>query len=566
MTRQTRDRTTELLTVDQLTVGYRTAGGFGGRQRTLAVRDVGLTIGRGEIVAVVGESGSGKSTTAHALIGLLPRTAAIDAGRAVLTAGGRAHDLLGLSERRRRSVRGRLIGFVPQDPMVALNPVKRIGDQVAEVLLVHKIATKREARHRAIDALAEAGLDQPTVRAGQYPHQLSGGMRQRALIAQAMIAGPELLIADEPTSALDVTVQRRILDRITELTLGSGTGVLLITHDLGVAAERADRIVVMKSGRVVEQGSADDILHRAEHPYTQALLAAAPSLSSVPLITERPVQPPTAPDPAQPLLAVEGLVKEYQLPGVHAPFRAVDDVGFTIGRAETYGLVGESGSGKSTTARLAARLIDPDSGSVILDGADVTRTDGEALRRLRRRFQVVYQNPYASLDPRLTIEAIIAEPLSAFRDADRHRPDPVARRRRVTELVDRVALPSSVLRRRPAELSGGMRQRVAIARALALQPELVILDEPVSALDVSVQAKILELLVSLQDDLGLSYLFISHDLAVIRQIAHRVGVMRAGRLIESGPTDAIFEQPDSDYTRDLLDAIPGRQPAMEGRS
>lgn len=549
---------TRLLTLDGLTVRYRTGGRVGaGNQRSTAVHNAAVSVDRGEVVAMVGESGSGKSTTAHALIGLLPRAAELAGGRAVLSAGGGQHDLLALSERRRRAVRGRLIGFVPQDPMVALNPVKRVGDQVAEVLLVHRIATKREADRRAIAALEEAGLDHPSVRAGQYPHQLSGGMRQRVLIAQAMIAGPGLLIADEPTSALDVTVQRHILDRITELTLGSGTGVLLITHDLGVAAERADRIVVMKAGRVVEQGSADQILQRAEHRYTRELLAAAPSLNSVPLVPQRPAVDLRAVEDRPPLLSVDSLVKEYALPRGRESFRAVDGVGFRIDRGETFALVGESGSGKSTTARVVARLTDPDEGSVLLDGRDVTRTVGETLRQLRRRFQMVYQNPYASLDPRLTISAIIAEPLLAYRGAADVRTDRAGRHQRVAELIDRVALPTSVLQRRPAELSGGQRQRVAIARALALQPELVILDEPVSALDVSVQARILELLVSLQNDLGLSYLFISHDLAVVRQIAHRVGVMRAGQLIETGPTEDIFQRPHSAYTRELLDAIPG---------
>jgi peptide/nickel transport system ATP-binding protein len=554
---------TDLLNLRGLDVGYRI-----GRRTAPAVIGAGLRIGRGELVAVVGESGSGKSTTAHALIGLLPRQAEIGAGRAILTTGGKEVDLLDLSERRRRSIRGRLVGFVPQDPMVALNPVKRVGDQVAEVLQVHKIATRREADQRAVEALEAAGLDRPAVRARQYPHELSGGMRQRALIAQAMIAGPELLIADEPTSALDVTVQRQILDRITELTLGSGTGVLLITHDLGVAAERADRIVVMKSGRVVEEGTAQDILQRAQHPYTVELLAAAPSLNSAPLIdpsapsrvfigerrTGSSAGEPTGIEPDRPLLEVRELIKDFALPAGadRRSFRAVDGVSFSIGRGETYGLVGESGSGKSTTARIAARLVEPDAGRVLLDGEDITGVGGEPLRRLRQRFQVVYQNPYASLDPRHDIATIISEPLRAYRRGDR-----AERRRRVAGLLDRVALPAAVLNRRPAELSGGMRQRVAIARALALHPDLVILDEPVSALDVSVQSRILDLLVGLQVDLGLAYLFISHDLAVVRQVAHRVGVMRAGRLVETGSTAAIFDTPTDDYTRDLLAAIPG---------
>lgn len=549
-----------LLQVSDLDVCYRV-----GRRPVSAVAGAGLTIGRGEVVAVVGESGSGKSTTAHALLGLLPRQAEVRSGTATLSDGGKQLELLRLSERRRRSIRGRLIGFVPQDPMVALNPVKRIGDQIAEVLLVHRLATRSEARARAIVAIEAAGLDQPSARARQFPHELSGGMRQRALIAQALIAGPALLIADEPTSALDVTVQRHILDQIAELTLGSGTGVLLITHDLGVAAERADRIVVMKSGRVVEEGTASAILHNPQHPYTVDLIASAPSLNSVPLIGTGPVtdRRHTADvkdglisrrDGGRPLLEVRELIKDFWLPtgSRQRSVRAVDKVSFVINGGETYGLVGESGSGKSTTARIAARLVDPSSGSVVLDGQDISNVGGERLRQLRRRFQMVYQNPYASLDPRQDVATIIAEPLRAYGRGNR-----VQRRQQAAELLDRVALPSSLLDRRPAELSGGQRQRVAIARALALRPELVILDEPVSALDVSVQARILDLLVGLQSELGLAYLFISHDLAVVRQIAHRVGVMRSGQLVETGPTLTIFDAPSHDYTRDLLAAIPG---------
>lgn len=535
-----------LLQVSDLAVSYRA-----GSRTVPAVDGAGLTIDRGEVVAVVGESGSGKSTTAHALLGLLPLQATVGAGRALLATGGKEIDLLGLTERRRRQVRGRLIGFVPQDPMVALNPVKRIGDQIAEVLLVHKLATRSEAKKRAIEAIESAGLDQPAVRARQFPHELSGGMRQRALIAQALIAGPALLIADEPTSALDVTVQRHILDQIAELTVGSGTGVLLITHDLGVAAERADRIVVMRAGQVVEEGSAGDVLSKPQHPYTAELIASAPSLNSVPLIGNNPAGGAAE---AGPLLEVQELIKDYPLPGgsQQRSVRAVDTVSFVINSGETYGLVGESGSGKSTTARIAARLVEPTSGRVLLHGQDITSVGGERLRQLRWRFQVVYQNPYASLDPRQDIATIITEPLRAYGGTTRSQ-----RRNQAAELLDRVALPRQVLDRRPAELSGGQRQRVAIARALALRPELVILDEPVSALDVSVQARILELLVGLQSDLGLAYLFISHDLAVVRQIAHRIGVMQDGRLIETGPTLGIFEAPREDYTRDLLAAIPG---------
>jgi peptide/nickel transport system ATP-binding protein len=542
-----------LLLLHGLQVEYRA-----GSRTVPAVRGVDLEIGRGETVAVVGESGSGKSTTAHALLGLLPASARVTAGTATL--GG--DELLAASPRQRRQLLGRRVGFVPQDPMVALNPVVRIGDQVAEVLRVHGLADRAQAAERAVEALARAGLDRPAARARQYPHELSGGMRQRALIAIAVVAEPSLLIADEPTSALDVTVQRTILDRIAELSAGSGTGVLLITHDLGVAAQRADRIVVMKEGVVVEVASAAQLVESPEHPYTRELLAAAPGLTSRVLAVPRPKT--EAGD--RPLLELRQVRKDFSLPRgeTQRVLRAVAGVDLVVGPAETLGLVGESGSGKSTTARLAARLVEPTSGSVVFDGEEITAVRGERLRRLRQRFQLIYQNPYASLDPRRTVGESVAEPLGAFGVGSR-----ADRATRVDELLDRVALPSGVRDRRPTELSGGQRQRVAIARALALRPALVICDEPVSALDVSVQARILELLVGLQRDLGLSYLFISHDLAVVRQIAHRVAVMRAGVVVETGTTDAIFTDARTEYTRELLAAIPDpRTPLVtaEGRS
>jgi len=529
-----------LLLLQGLQVEYRA-----GSRAVPAVRGVDLAIAPGETVAVVGESGSGKSTTAHALLGLLPPTARVTGGTATLD----GDELLAASPRQRRQLLGRRVGFVPQDPMVALNPVVRVGDQVAEVLRVHGLADRAEATERAVEALVRAGLDRPEARAQQYPHELSGGMRQRVLIAAAIALEPELIIADEPTSALDVTVQRTILDRIAELSARSGTGVLLITHDLGVAAQRADRIVVMRQGVVVEAASAAQLVEAPEHPYTRELLAAAPGLTSRVLAAPRPA----AAVGNGPLLELCGVRKDYSLPRDegHRVLRAVAGVDLEVGRAETLGLVGESGSGKSTTARLAARLIEPTTGTVAFEGEEISGVRGERLRRLRRRFQLIYQNPYASLDPRRTVGESVAEPLRAFGVASR-----ADRLSRVDELLDRVALPQQTRDRRPAELSGGQRQRVAIARALALRPALVICDEPVSALDVSVQARILELLVGLQRDLGLSYLFISHDLAVVRQIAHRVAVMRSGRIVETGPTDAIFAHPRTDYTRELLAAIP----------
>jgi peptide/nickel transport system ATP-binding protein len=543
--------TGSLLQVRDLHVSYAAAGGV-----VPAVRGVSLAVAPGEVVAVVGESGSGKSTLAHAVAGLLPGTGRVDAGGVGLG----DQDLTGLTERGWRGVRGRRIGLVPQDPGVALNPVQRVGAQVAEVLRVHGLADRRIAPVRAVELLAEAGLPNAAERARQYPHELSGGMRQRVLIAIALAARPELLIADEPTSALDATVQRRILDQLSELVRATGTAVLLITHDLGVAADRADRLVVMQGGRVVEEGPVRHVLAAPREAYTRQLLASAPGLSAnagLTVTARETRRVGTGDSPAEPLVQVRDLVKEFPL-GRSRRIRAVDGVSFTIARGETLALVGESGSGKSTTARLVLRLADPTAGTVTFDGTDITAARGRAWRELRGRAQLVYQNPYASLDPRFDIAEVIAEPLRAFRVGDAR-----SRRARAAELVDRVALPASVLDRRPAELSGGQRQRVAIARALALSPDLVVCDEPVSALDVSVQAQVLDLLVELQDDAGLAYLFISHDLAVVRRIAHRVGVLRDGRLLELAPTERLFTAPERDYTRELLAAIAGRRAELE---
>ncbi|MFF2775372.1 dipeptide ABC transporter ATP-binding protein [Streptomyces sp. NPDC058052] len=536
-----------LLAVRNLTITY------GARAAPVpAVRGVDLTVRAGDVLALVGESGSGKSTTAHAVLGLLPPGARVDSG----TIRYEGTDLAGADEAVLRAHRGRAIGLVPQDPAVSLNPVQRVGSQVAEVLLLHGLAPdRRTALDRAAELLGEAGLDRPRERARQYPHELSGGMRQRVLIAIALAARPRLLVADEPTSALDVTVQRTILDHLDTLTRTSGTAVLLITHDLGVAADRARRIAVMARGRIVETGPTHEVLTAPRHPYTRSLLAAAPAFAPARRTLPAAVRSAGRPD----LLTAENLVKEYPRrrsgPG-GPPAPAVDGVSLRIARGETLALVGESGSGKSTTARLLLRLTTPTAGRITFDGQDVTRLRGPALRALRRRLQIVYQNPYTSLDPRLPVAEIVAEPLRAFRVAGR-----AERARRAAELIDRVHLPAAVARRRPSELSGGQRQRVAVARALALRPDLVVCDEPVSALDVSAQARVLDVLAELQREDGLSYLFITHDLAVVRQIAHRVAVMRHGRIVETGPVETVFTAPRDPWTRELLDAIPGRNPS-----
>ena len=506
-----------------------------------AVSGVSFPVGRGEVVAVGGESGSGKSTTAHAILGLLAGSGHVTGG----TVEFEGDQIDSYSDRAWQRIRGARIGLVPQDPTTSLNPVTRIGDQVAEVLRIHGLADRRKARLDAVEVLERAGIDRPEIRARQYPHELSGGMRQRVLIGIALVANPALVIADEPTSALDVTVQRRILDHLDERIAESGAAVLLITHDLGVAADRADRILVMQGGRIVESGRTADILDNPRDEYTKKLLSSAPSLSSGPVV--RPVRQDTSP-----LLTLTGITKHFNV-GRGSSITAVNEVSLTVPRGQTVSLVGESGSGKSTTARIVVRLEQADAGTISFDGHDITKVKGSDLRELRRKIQLVYQNPYASLDPKLSVQDIVAEPLRAFKVGGRSQ-----QQTRAAELLDQVALPEQFLSRKPAELSGGQRQRVAIARALALKPDLLVLDEPVSALDVSVQAQILALLDELQRELGLTYLFISHDLAVVRQISDVVGVMQAGRLLEIGTTTEIFDNPRNEYTRTLLDAIPGR--------
>ncbi|WP_353115225.1 ABC transporter ATP-binding protein [Microbacterium sp.] len=535
-----------VLAVDDLRVSY-----AGRAARRDVVHGVSFEIAEGETLALVGESGSGKSTTAHALLGLLPEGGHVEGGRVLLG----DLDISGWGDRALRGIRGPEIGLVPQDPVTSLDPVRTIGAQVEEVLRLHGHRDRRARRARVLELLERVGIDDPELRARQHPHELSGGMRQRVLIASAIALRPRLLIADEPTSALDATVQRRVLDLLDELRREEGTSILLVTHDLGVASDRAQRIVVLNGGRIVEQGSSAEVLAAPSDPYTRQLLADAPAFATG---FRRPEAPPFLRDAAAAAaenpyaIVAEGLVKEFRVGG-RARFRAVDDVSFRVRRGTTHALVGESGSGKTTTARLITRFQQPDAGAIELGGDDVTAASGARLRGLRRRIQLVYQNPFASLDPRQRIVDIVAEPLQNF-----HVAGASERRARALALIDRVALPSDVAQRTPRELSGGQRQRVAIARALAIDPEIVVLDEAVSALDVSVQARILDLLTSLQSELGLTYLFISHDLAVVRRISHTVSVMRRGRIVEEGATEELFDDPQHDYTRELLAAVPGR--------
>jgi len=526
-----------VLSVAGLGVDFATADGT-----VSAIRDVSFEIGYGETVAVVGESGSGKSTTAAAINRLLAANGRIATGS--ITFGGR--DLATLSEKEMTAVRGAGIGLVPQDPMSNLNPIQRVGDQIAEVLHIHRIATGRSAWLRVIELLDMVGIPDAARRATQYPHQLSGGMRQRVLIAMGLACRPRLLIADEPTSALDVTVQRTILDRLGDLTAEFGTSVLLITHDLELAAERADRVVVMYRGEMVESGDAAQILRAPRADYTRRLLAAVPAIDATPLVAPKT-------DVADPIVRLHAVGKTYPVRGRKNPdFVAVEGSTFDIPRGQTVSVVGESGSGKSTTARLLLALEKPTHGEITFEGAPLSAMSKRDLFAFRRRVQPVFQNPYGSLDGKMTIGDSISEPMRIHRVGDSG-----TRRARVGELLEQVALPPELASRFPAELSGGQRQRVAIARALALQPELIVLDEAVSALDVIVQAQILDLLVRLQEELGLSYLFISHDLAVVRMVSHQVHVMQRGRIVESGTPAQIFESPQEAYTRELIAAIPG---------
>ena len=584
------DDANPLLKITDLEVTFTTSTGV-----VPAVRGANLTIYPGQTVAIVGESGSGKSTTAAAVIGLLPGTGKVTGGSIEFD----GKELTKMSSKEWIELRGSGIGLVPQDPMSNLNPVLRVGTQVKEALLANNIVPRSEAGERVTELLEQAGLPDGERRAKQYPHEFSGGMRQRVLIAIGLASRPKLLIADEPTSALDVTVQRRILDHLEMLTKEMGTAVLFITHDLGLAAERAEQLVVMHRGRIVESGPALEILQHPQHPYTKRLVSAAPSLASARIEsahargithTDEEFTGSAKNASSEEMIRVEHLTKEFHIRGAKgeaSKLLAVDDVSFTLRRGKTLAVVGESGSGKSTAANMILHLLEPTSGKIFFDGEDTSEYSEAQLFALRRRLQAVFQNPYGSLDPMYSIYRIIEEPLRihsygtkayAQQEVERAKaagrdPEPWAvaaleghsesdkklREERVAELLDLVALPRSAMRRYPNELSGGQRQRVAVARALALNPEVIVLDEAVSALDVLVQNQILHLLNDLQAELGLSYLFITHDLAVVRQIADDVVVMEKGRLVEANTTDALFDHPVQDYTRELIEAVPGRK-------
>ena len=514
------------------------------------VRGVSFAVGEGRALALIGESGSGKSTIARAVLRLLgSRRARVDGSITV-----RGREITGLREREFLPLRGRVLGFVPQDPGSSLNPVRSIGAQALEAAALVPGARSRAQREAlVVSALERVGLPEPQRIADSFPHQLSGGQLQRVLIALAILPGPRLLVADEPTSALDVTVQEQILDLLDELRRELGIGVLLITHDLAVAAARADEVVVLQDGSIQEAGPTDSVFTAPRSPYTRALQADVPGLNPdrfAGLRAERDERHPAAGADRQ--VDVRGISRTFRTR--EREVRALADVSFTIPRGRTHALVGESGSGKSTAARALLGLETMDAGTLDVGGVEVDPSDPRALRELRRHLQIVHQNPFTSLDPRFTVGRIVREPLDLYRVGDR-----AAREERAAWALEAVRLPERLRDRRPGALSGGQRQRVAIARALALQPDVLVLDEPTSALDVTVQAGILEVLATLQRDLGLTYLFISHDLGVVRQFADTLTVLRRGEVVESGNVEEVFAAPREEYTRALIASIPARE-------
>jgi peptide/nickel transport system ATP-binding protein len=517
-----------------------------------AVNGVSFDIMPGEVLGVVGESGAGKSMTGSAVIGLIERPGHIAAGEIRL----KGERIDNLPEEQKAKLRGKRIGMVFQDPLTSLNPLYTVGEQLVETIRAHLPLNEAEARQKAIDLLTEAGIPKAAERIDSYPHQFSGGMRQRVVIALAIAAEPELIIADEPTSALDVSVQAQIIKVLKKLCASHGAAVMLITHDMGVIAQTADRMVVMHHGKVVETGTVSDIIRRPREPYTIKLINSIPTI-------QRQAGDVTPAEPANDdgaYVQVKHLVRDFEIggggfmklfPGKAQVFRAVSDVSFSIEKGKTFGLVGESGSGKSTCAKMIVGLLRPSSGHILVDGHDIW-AGGAGHQERRKRVQMIFQDPYASLNPRWRVSDIVAEPMRTLGIA-RNRTEV---EHRVAELLTKVRLDPSVMRKFPHEFSGGQRQRIAIARALSSQPEFIVCDEPTSALDVSVQAQVLELMQALQDEYGLTYLLISHNLAVVRQMSSAVGVLHNGVLVEKGPTDAIFDNPQADYTRMLLDAVP----------
>lgn len=529
-----------LLSVSDLTTRFHSREGV-----TTAVDGVSFNVDAGQILGIVGESGSGKSVCCYSLLGLLPSPPArVEKGKAMFC----GRDLLQLNARELRQVRGNEIGMVFQDPMTSLTPHMPVGRQLVEPLLRHQPMSKKAAQVRAIEALEEVGIDQASQRIHSYPHEFSGGMRQRVMIAMALIARPKLLIADEPTTALDVTVQAQILQLLARIQREHNLAVIFISHDLSVVAKLADEVLVMQCGKVVERATAHKIFSQAQHPYTQKLISAIPSGA-------KPLQPSVVAD--SPLLCAEQINVSFNSGrswfAREAKLRvdAVRNVNFTVARGEVVGLVGESGSGKSTLARAIMQLRLPDSGRILLNGTDLTALSPRELRLARRKFQMIFQDPYASLNPRMTVFDALAEPMLAHKLVPRD-----MLQNEVNRLMDEVGLERRLIRNYPHEFSGGQRQRIAIARALAVKPQLIVADEAVSALDVTIQAQILQLLIGLTQKHKLALLFISHDLSVVRYISDRILVMREGEVVEQGETERVFREPSHSYTRTLLAALP----------
>ncbi|KQY56186.1 glutathione ABC transporter ATP-binding protein [Aeromicrobium sp. Root495] len=537
-----------VLSLSGLTVSFQTDGA-----PVRAVRGIGFDVQPGEVVAVVGESGSGKSVSSRAVLGLLPETASVDGSAILRTEGDADRELIGMRAADLRPIRGDEVSMVFQEPGTALNPVRTVGWQIIEGLQAHREMSKKDARARAVELLELVGLPDPEQRVDYYPHQLSGGQKQRVVIAMAISCDPDVIIADEPTTALDVTVQAAILELLLSLRDRLGTAIILITHNMGVVADMADRVVVMYRGEIVEQAPVDQLFSAPAHPYTRALLDAVPHLG-------QEDGPGLLDESGDVVLDVDHLVVEFP-GGLGRPaFRAVDDVSLQIRRGEVLGLVGESGSGKSTIGRATVGLQQPTSGTISVSGTQVSGLSDKALRPLRARFGFVFQDPAASLNPRMSIGDCIAEPLRT--QTDLSDADVAATVRRLLEDVE---LPGDYVARFPHELSGGQRQRISLARALSLDPDLLIADEPTSALDVSVQARVLELFTELQERLQFACLFISHDLAVVDSLANRVAVMQNGKLVEQGPRGQVLGAPQEEYTRRLIAAVPVPDPAEQRR-
>ncbi|MDL2402849.1 ABC transporter ATP-binding protein [Rhizobium mayense] len=569
--RQTNTDAKPVLSVSNLTTSFLADGEW----RTV-VKNISFDVMPGETVAIVGESGSGKSVTSLSIMRLLAKGSSRIEGSIKLN----SRDILSLSDNEMRKVRGKDVAMIFQEPMTSLNPIFTIGRQISEALTCHGDISKAEAKAETIRLLEKVRIPNASSRFDEYPHQFSGGMRQRVMIAMALASRPKLLIADEPTTALDVTIQGQILDLIKVLQEEEGMSVLFITHDMGVVAEISDRTIVMYRGEAVETGNTDDIFHRGQHPYTRALLSAVPRLGSMkeqprplrfPIVdasTGERTEPTALADTVDrgktPILEVKNLVTRFNIHGgllgrTTGAIHAVENVSFDLAQGETLSLVGESGCGKSTTGRSIMRLIDPNAGEVRLDGYDVMKLDALNLRRMRRSIQMIFQDPFASLNPRMTIGAAVAEPFIEHGLGTR-----AQAREKAADLLERVGLMADMMSRYPHEFSGGQRQRICIARALALDPKVIVADESVSALDVSIKAQVCNLLMDLQQSLNLAYLFISHDMAVVERVSHRVAVMYLGEIVEIGPRASVFENPQHPYTKKLMAAVPVPDPSRRG--